>query len=550
LIGLLSRLARELRRRRVFRAAGVYLVTAFVVLQVVDAAFPYLPLPRSAGTLVLLLLAIGFPITLVLAWALEWTPEGLRKELPSPEIELRDDSIAVLPFENLSPEPENEYFSDGITEDITAAIAHIRGLRVLSRSSVLQYKNSQRPLGQIARELGAARLVTGSVRKAGGRIRIVAQVVDARTEAHTWAETYDRDLEDVFQVQSEVAAQVAGAVRRELSPDDLTRIQIRGTKVPQAYDLCLRARFLWNLRNENAVADSVEIFRRALALDPDFALAHVGLADAYTVLGIYGARAPAEVFPAARAAAQAALVVDSDLGEAIASEACVTAVYDWDWARGEKAFRKAIRLSPSYATAHQWYAMNLLAPLSRFDDARSELARAREIDPGSFAIAASQGIVSLYARDYDGALATLEAVDRTHPRFALVHYFLTQCHAAAGRVERSLEHGRRATELADRSPETLAVHAYALGLSGRRQDAEAALERLTALTDKRYVSRVLFAQVLLGLGRTEEALDDLERALEDKATDLIWLGVRPMYDPLRTSERFRKLMSAVGLPGG
>jgi len=543
----LARLVRELRRRKVVRAAGMYLVAAFVVLQVVDAGFPYLPLPQSAGTLVLILLAVGFPISLVLAWALEWTPEGFRKELPSPELALRPDSIAVLPFENLGPETENEYFSDGVTEDITASIARIRGLRVLSRSSVIQYKNSHRPLGEIAQQLGAATVVTGSVRKAGGRIRIVAQVVDARTEAQIWAQTYDRDMQDVFEVQSEVAAQVAGAVRRELSPDDQTRIQIRGTKDPQAYDLCLRARFLWNLRNENAVSDSVDLFLRALERDPDFALAHVGLADAYSILGIYGSRAPDDVFPAARAAADAALRVDPDLGEAMASRACVTAVYDWEWAKAEKEFRRAIKLSPSHPTAHQWYAMNLLAPLSRFEDALAELKEAHTLDPGSFAISASQGIISLYARDNEGAVAALEAVDRRHPRFALVHYFLTQCHAAAGRIDKSLEHARRAMELADRSPETMAVNGYVLGLSGRTEEAEAVLARLTALADKRYVSKVLSAQVLLGLGRRGEALDGLEAALQARATDLIWLGVRPMYDPLREDPRFRRLVEATGV---
>jgi serine/threonine-protein kinase len=547
MIERLSLLVRELRRRKVVRAAGMYLVAAFVALQVVDAAFPYLPLPQSAGTLVLVVLAIGFPLSLALAWALEWTPEGLRRELPAPDLALRADSIAVLPFENLGPDTESEYFSDGVTEDITASIARIRGLRVLSRSSVIQYTSGRRPLGEVAKELGAATLVTGSVRKAGGRLRIVAQVVDARTEAQIWSQTYDREMQDVFEVQSEVAAQVAGAVRRELSPDDQTRIQIRGTKDPQAYDLCLRARFLWNLRNENAVADSVELFLRALERDPDFALAHVGLADAYSILGIYGARAPDAVFPAARAAADQALRVDPDLGEAMASRACVTAVYDWEWVKAEKEFRRAIKLSPSHPTAHQWYAMNLLAPLSRFDDALTELARARDLDPGSFAISASQGLISLYARDYEGAVAALEAVDERHPRFALVHYFLTQCHAAAGRMDRSLEHARRAMELADRSPETMAVNGYVLGLSGRGEEAEAVLGRLSALAEKRYVSKVLPAQVLLGLERENEALDHLEAALQARATDLIWLGVRPMYDPLRDNPRFREVVSATGV---
>ena len=233
----------------------------------------------------------------------------------------------------------------------------------------------------------------------------------------------------------------------------------------------------------------------------------------------------------------------------MASRACVTAVYDWDWTKAEKEFRRAIKLSPSHPTAHQWYAMNLLAPLSRFDDALDALTEARALDPGSFAISASQGIISLYARDYEGAVAALEAVDQRHPRFALVHYFLTQCHAAAGRMDKSLEHARRAMELADRSPETMAVNGYVLGLCGRTADAEAVLGRLAALAEKRYVSKVLPAQVLLGLGRESEALDQLEAALQARATDLIWLGVRPMYDPLRGSPRFRELVSATGVLG-
>ena len=558
----LARFAKELRRRKVFRAAGAYLVMAFITMQVVDAVFPYLPLPDTAGTLVIVLLTLGFPITLGLAWTLEWTPSGIRRELPpadSEELrggwpsdtrprEIRSDSIAVLPFENLSADSDNEYFSDGVTEDITASIARVRGLRVVSRTSVLRYKEGRRPLEVVARELGVATVVTGSVRRSGRRIRIVAQVVDARSESHLWAETYDRDLEDVFRVQSEVAAQVASAVRRELSPSDRSRIEARGTSDPEAYDLLLRARFLWNLRSEEAVADSVELLRKALERDPDFALAHVGLADAYTILGIYGAEAPQKVFPAAKAAADAALAVDATLGEAVASKACVSAVFDWDWSAAERGFKRAIELSPSYATAHQWYAINALAPQGRFADAMAELSRARELDPASFAISVSEGIVSLYARRYEEAASVLESVEERHPRFALVHYFLAQCHEGQGRLADALEHAEKAAHLSDRSPESLAAHGYVLGVAGHEDRAEAVLERLEALAGRRYVSRVLLAQVHLGLGRDDAAFEQLELARADRATDLVWLGVRPMYDRVRGDPHFSALISELGLP--
>jgi tetratricopeptide (TPR) repeat protein len=417
----------------------------------------------------------------------------------------------------------------------------------VSRTSVLQYKDSPRPIAAVAGELGVATVVTGSVRRSGGRIRVVAQVVDARREDHLWAETYDREIENVFGVQSEVAAQVANAVQRELSPTDRSSIELRGTSDPQAYDLFLRARFLWNLRNEAAVGDSVELFRRALDRDPGFALAQTGLADAYTVLGIYGARAPADVFPAAKEAASAALTVDPAMGEAVASRACVAAVFDWDWSHAEEEFLRAIELAPSHATAYQWYAMNVLAPQARFDDAEVELARARELDPASFAISVSEGIVSLYSRHYAEAVDTLEALEERHPRFALVHYFLAQCHVAEGRADKALEHAQKAVELSDRSPESLAAHGFVLGTVGRQDEAEAVLARLSNLAERRYVSQVLAAQVLIGLGRGDEALTRLARAQDERATDLIWLGVRPMYDGLRDSDRFAVVLSSLGL---
>jgi TolB-like protein/Tfp pilus assembly protein PilF len=563
LIGPIDRLIEELRRRKVLPTAGIYLAAAFVAMQVVDAVFPYLPLqdPDAAGRLVLAVLTIGFPIALGLAWFLEVTPPQLRLELPREEAngfppeepvrkratELRRDSVAVLPFENLSDDPENAYFSDGITDDIITSVAHIKGLRVLSRTSVMQYKGVNRHASDIGAELGVGTLVMGSVRRSGKRIRIVAEVVDAHNDDHLWTATYDRDLEDIFQVQSEVASKIGHAVQRELSSIDKQRIELRGTSNPEAYDLYLRARFLWNQRTEASSAESVRYFREALALDPDFALAHSGLADAYTILGIYGARAPKEVLEEAKQQAEMALSIDPTLGEAIAAKACVAGVLDWDWDRAERDFQEALELAPSYPTAHQWYAMNVLTPQRRFAEARAQLRRARELDPASSAIAASHGIITFFSGDLEAAASELEVVRKLHPRFALVYSFLGQCYELTGQLERSFHTLREAVELAEDSSETLATLGHALARGGQTAQAEEILGRLDERATKRYVSQVLPALVLIGLGRHDDALDRLDQAARVRASDLIWIRVRPVYTPLADEPRFRAIVDEIGL---
>lgn len=549
------RFAKELHRRKVTRAVVAYAAAAFVILQVVSSVFPSLPLPEGADTLVTVLLALGFPIAIALAWALELTPQGLREEMSADEAEalaavkeLRGDSIAVLPFENLSADPENEYFSDGVTEDIIASIARIRGIRVLSRPSVLRYKGQRVPVDEIARSLGVATIVTGSVRRSDGRLRIVVQVLDARKESHLWSETYDRNVGDVFEVQSEVAAHVAAAVRKELTSSERSGIAARGTTDPEAYDLYLRGRFLWNQRDVGAVAESVDFFRRAAARDPGFALAHAGLADAHVILGVYGVGAPAEVYPAARDAAGKALTIDPGLGEAVAALACVAAVYDWDWRGAEEQFRRAIDLSPSYATAHQWYGMNVLLPQARFPEALTALDRALALDPMSPVIATGKGIALLYAGEYQRARRQFDDIAKEHSHFGLVHHFLGLCHGAEGRLGEAISSAADAVRLYRGSSETLAAHGRALARGGRTSEAEAVLSELRRRAADGYASPVFLAQVLIGLGRTEEALTELERALEVRASDLIWLRVSPTYETLAGSERFQAILSRIGLP--
>ena len=564
--GRLTRFVDELRRRKVLASAAWYLGVAFVTMQVVEAVFPYLPLedPDLAGSIVLAVLAIGFPIAMGLSWVLEMTPPRLRRELALEELrpddvgtpdasepparpELRPDAVAVLPFENLSDDPENAYFSDGITDDIIQAAAHVKGLRVLCRTSVMQYKGVNRLVAEIAGELGVGSVVTGSVRRSGTRIRIVAEVVDAVNDDHLWSDTYDRELGDIFEIQSEVAALIAEAVERELTRADRSRIVARGTNDPDAYDLYLRARFLWNQRNEVAVGECIRYLERALEHDPDFALALSGLAEAHVVLGLYGASHPHDAMEAARGFADRALSIDADLGEAVAARACVSAVFDWEWARAERDFQRALELAPSYPTAHQWHALHTLVPQRRFEDAFEALRKASELDPASSAIAVSRGIVRLYQRDYAGAAAEFEGVTALHPRFSLAYFFLGQCYGLLGDSERELAAHARGFEFADESPEPVAAHAHALARAGRADEAEETLARLELRARKHYVPATSLAQILIGLDRLDEALDRLDEAAEARATELIWIGVRPIYDPLRASPRFQALLARLSL---
>jgi serine/threonine-protein kinase len=569
-VSSLRQFYQELRRRKVLRGAAAYAAVAFVLVQVADAAFPMLLLPEWAGTLLIALLILGFPAALVLSWAFDFSLEGVKREDPAPPaIEkgafppdapvgaaafdtgrfrtIRANSIAVLPFENLGPIPEDEYFADGLTDDIIAAVGRIKGLQVLCRTTVMEYKRARRNVKEIAVELGVAYVVEGTVRRSGNKLRVVAQVIDARRDDNLWSETFDQDVADVFKVQSEVAAEVAFAVRRELSPADRDRIQSRGTTDPRAYDLYLRGRFLWNQRSESAVRDSVDYFGRAIDLDPAFALAHAALADAQTVLGIYGVSPSEHAFGAARQSASRALELDPSMGEAKASLGCVKALYDWDWDAAELEFQQASAAAPSYATGHQWYAVNCLAPRGRFAEASRELERAEDLDPYALAIATSRGILAFYARDLKRAKEAFEAVNRLHPRFGLVQFFLGQCLEAMGRQAEAVEALAQATRLAEDSSETLAAHAHALALGGSDADARNVLSRLQARAARRYVSPVLLAQVHLGLGDRDTALTYLERGLAVRAADMVWLGVRPVYDPLRDEPRFQALVSEVGV---
>jgi TolB-like protein len=554
-----GRLVRELSRRHVFKVAAAYAAIAFVGIQVADLTYPVLHFPAWAYNATVIAFLIGAPIVLVISWIYDLTSEGLRRTASLDEPEPEDSgglvpravyaprSVAILPFRNLSADPDNEYFSDGITEDIIARASRIRDLKVISRTSVMQYKGSQKNLRLIGRELGVATLLEGSVRRTDNRIRVVAQLIDARSDAHRWTETYDRVIEDIFEIQTDIANQIAAALQAELSPEEMETVADQPTENLEAYDLYLRARHEWNRRTTTSLVRSAEMLKQVLELDPRFALAWAALADTYVSLGVYGAKAPADVMPAARHAAEEALRINSTLGEALTALGSYHAAYDLDFRSAERAFSAAMEMNPQYTTAPQWYALNALVPLQRFNEAEKLMARACELDPLSPIMTVSLGVLEYYKGDYGLTVELCEAVLELHPRFGIAYFFLGLGLEQQGRLDEAIGALQKSVELSDWSTEAVAGLAHAYAAAGREVDARKLLATLETEAAGRYVSPGFVAQVHVALGDYDTAFALLEKARALRSVDLLWLGVRPTFAPLRTDPRFAKLLSALGL---
>jgi len=533
---------------------------AFVVIQVADVMEAALRLPDGTLTTVTVtvIAILGLPVALLIAWAYELTDQGVVKdegvlkaqnvpsEVDSP-VPIEPRSIAVLPFANLSADEDSDYFSDGVTDDIITNLSRIRDIRVVSRTSVMRYKNSQEPVGSIAAELRVATVLEGSVRKANGRVRISAQLIDTLEDRHLWVESYDHPLNNIFDIQSDVSRQIAQALAAELSAEEEADLAQKPTADVEAYDLYLKGRHLWGRRTVAGLQKSIEYFARALELDPGFALAEAGRADSYVTLGMYGMGAPDDVMPLARDSATRALSLDPRMAEARTTLATVKALYDWDWKGAEQEFRRAIEAQPSYPLAHQWLASNLLTPLGRFEEARAANQRARELDPLSEAIATTFGVIFLYSADYGSAVRCLSDVLDVHDRFGMAAFFRGQAEVALGLLDDAVESLRLAAQLTDSSSEVLATLAHAYAAGGRSTEARELLASLEAQFAEGYGSPVLKVQIHIGLGEHERALDLLEEAADVRAADLAWLCVRPIYAPLRTDPRFDAILKTVGL---
>jgi len=455
-------------------------------------------------------------------------------------------SVAVLPFANMSGNPEDEFFSDGLSEELIHVLGKVDGLSVVARTSAFAFKNSPDDVRAIGRRLNVGSVLEGSVRRSGSRLRVTTQLVKAADGYQLWSERYDRTIEDVFAVQDEIAKATAEALKVTLL-GDARDADVSGTRNMRAHELFLRGRHAWGLRTEDGLHASVAYLLQAAELDPDFAQAHAALADAYTTLGLYGALPADDVMPRAEAAAERALALAPELAEALATLACVKAAYRWSWPEAEALFRQAIERQAGYATAHHWFAINCLTPQGRFDEARTELAAALKHDPLNPSINVTVGLVAHFAGDAGAAVEAFRRTIEIDPGFGMARFFLGETFAATGQLNDAIAAFHRAAELTGGSLEVESALAHALALAGRGGEAETKLVELQERAAERHVSPVLLGQVWTGLGETTQALSELERAADQRDALLIWLKVRPAFDPLRGQPRFQALLDRLGL---
>ena len=459
----------------------------------------------------------------------------------------RIESIAVLPLENLSGDPEQEYLADGMTETLIAHLAKISRLRVISRTSVMRYKVTNKALPEIARELGADALIEGSVMRSGSRIRITAQLIYAPTDKHLWGESYERDLSDVLVLQSEVARAIAHEINIKLTPQDQTRLATARPVNSEAYQLYLKGRYYWNKMSGDAVTQAADYFSKAIALDGSYAPVYVGLADCYVSQVDLGNIPPSEAYGRARAATLRALEIDNGLAEAHASLAVIRAEYDWDWAGAEIEFQRALELDPKHANTHRWHAV-FLAKLGRFKEAFSEIEIAKELDPLSLPIATSAGSILRFARRYDEAIEELRRAIDLEPSFKFTHVELAEVYGLKGMFQEAASEWLRVNVLSGNPAPTLR-YAVVRDAAGYQRSMQLYLERLRRERSKReYVSPMGMAVVYARLGKAEQALAWLEEAYRQRAPRLSALKVDPLFDFLRSNPRFQDLLRRMKFP--
>src|ERR1043166_6166070 len=540
----------ELKRRNVYKVAVAYAVVGWLSIQAASIFLPAFNAPQWAMQIVIFILVIGFPIALAFSWAFEITPEGIKRESEvtadqsithhtgrkivaltivlaviatgllifqfirprstSPSAgTITNKSIAVLPFDNLSRDPDNAYFVEGIQDEILTRLAKIADLKVIARSSTQRFQNKG-DLPQIAQQLGVAHLLEGSVQKVNDQVRINVQLIKAANEAHIWAEVYDRKLTDIFAVESEIAKTIADVLQAKLTGSEQHVIAARPTENTEAHQLYLKGRFFWNKRTGNDLKKSIDYFQQALSADPNYALGFAGVADAYVLLPGYNAGAPQDCYPKAMAAAKKALDLDETLAEAHTTLALALWYYDFDFAQANREFQRAIELNPNYATGHQQYGNNTLSALGRFDDAIAEGKRAVELDPLSLVINADLGMNYHFARRYDEAIAQLRKTLEMDPGYYYAHVDLGQVLTAKRAFDEAIVEYQKARALND-DPFVLGLLGHAYASSGNKTEALKILDQLKEVSRQRYVSASSFAIVNLGLDDKEQALGWLEQ---------------------------------------
>lgn len=456
-------------------------------------------------------------------------------------------SLAVLPLSNPSNDPAQEYFADGMTEELINSLAKIESLRVISRTSAMTYKGVRnKSLPQIARELKVDAIVEGSVLQSGNRVRITVELFEARTERQLWAQSYEQDLRDVLALQSQVASAIAREIQVKLTPREEQRLAQSRQVDPQAYLAYSYGRYCWNKRTPEDFEKGIEYFQRAIASDPNYAPAYAGLADAYSLLGSIGAdvRPPNEVMPKAREAALKAVSLDDKLAEGHTSLAYVKLSWEWDLPGAEHEFRRAIDLNPGYATAHHWYAHYFLAR-AQPDKALAEVRRAQALDPLSFSINVGLGWCLYHARRYDDAIAQYRATLEIDPNFSLAHCTLGMAYTQKQLYPEALAEFNKALALPGSRSLALANIARTSALSGDQASARKVLAQLENSAREQYIPAIYIASIYAALGDINHTIRWIQKAYEERSDYMVYLRTEPSVDAFRSDKRFQALLKLI-----
>ena len=462
-------------------------------------------------------------------------------------------SIAVLPFENLSQDPDNAYFADGIQEEILTRLSRIADLKVISRTSAQRYKSAPSDLPQIARQLGVAHILEGTVQKAADQVRVNVQLINAQNDSHLWAEKFDRKLTDVFAVESEIAGKIANTLQAKLTASEQEGITARPTNDSDAHQLYLRGRYFWGKQTGADLEKAIDYFNQAISMDPQYAAAYAGLSDCYRVLFFWrpnpASRERLDYMQKARAAAEKALKIDDTLGEAHESLASILFLTEFNIADAKREFERALELNPNYVTAHMWFGATVLPALGQMDRALAEMRRAVGLDPFSPFVNSALGYLYLVLRRYPEAIAQERKTIELNPDYYLSHQDLAQALELSGRIDEAIAEYEK-PHGSSYEPYVLAYRAHAYGIKGDREKALQLLNEMKELSKERDVWSFGFAFAYLGLGDRDEALKWVERSYQGKEYEMFaWIKIHPMLDPLRGDPRFEAFVNRILPPG-
>ncbi|MCX6234956.1 MAG: hypothetical protein NT175_09590 [Bacteroidetes bacterium] len=496
--------------------------------------------------------AIIIAIILSVGYLLSHKKPGIKKSLSDTEESVKKEgefiwtnSIAVLPFTDLSPEKDQEYFCDGMSEELINVMTQIPELKVVARTSAFSFKGKEIDVRDIGEKLNVKTILEGSVRKSGNQLRISAQLIDVNNGYHLWSQTYNRELKDVFAIQDEIASAIITALKNRLLPEEKERIEKKQTENMEAYQLYLKGRFYWNKRNREGFERAIQYFNQAIEKDSSYAIAYAGLADVYITMGGYFFMAPKESGDKAQVAARKALALDETLAE---SHTTLATIFknDWDWTNAEKEFKRALELNPNYPTGHHWYG-EFLVEMGRFNDGLSEIKKAQELDPLAPILYVVMAYFLAGMHRYDEGIQQIMKAFEIDQNFSTAHAVLGQLYLLKGKGGDAILEVRKAIELSDSSLEYIAYLGYTYGLLGQKEEAKKILRKFEQLEKQQYISSYLIGALYLGIGEKDQAFVWFNRAIEKHDYGMLYLKIDPNFDPIRGDPRFVELMKKVGL---